>query len=427
MIIKNFKDLVTDNRKKLALSILETGFKAAMPDLALKKIVKRNYLQVNGNRIFLKNYSGIYVVAIGKASDLMTKTVNLLTKIDGGIVIIPQNTSSLVKSVKYKILRGGHPIPTGKSVKAAKATRDFLAKLQKTDLVIFLISGGASSMLSLPDGISLREKQVVTDLLLRSGADIHEINCIRKHLSQVKGGRLIESLRCKAIALVISDVIGDDLSTIGSGLTFCDKTTFHDAKNILAKYNLKNKIPENAWNRIDLGSKGLIPETPKKPKIRNHVILSNKNCLDAMAKHAKKLGFSTRVVPSISGNVKNAASRLSKLRPTRPQTCLIFGGETTVRVQGRGKGGRNQELVLHLLKRMSMQKKRFIVASAGTDGIDGGTSAAGAISSSDMLSGEIKKYLSRNDSYSYFTKYGGLIFTGPTHTNLMDIGLLLQG
>ncbi len=426
MIIKNFKEIATDNRKKSALSILETGFQAANPELALKKIVKRDYLQVNRNRISLKRYDRVFVAAIGKAADLMAKTVNSLTKIDGELVIIPQNTVSLIKSKKYKILRSSHPIPSKNSVKAAKITVNFLSKLKKTDLVIFLISGGASSMVSLPDGISLREKQTVTRLLLRSGADIHEINCIRKHLSQVKGGKLVENLRCNAIALVISDVIGDDLSTIGSGLTYCDKTTFEDAKNILVKYNLKNKIP-NTWKRIDLGSKGFISETPKRPKIQNHVIISNKNCLDAMARQAKKLGFSTKMVFTISGNVQNAASQISKLYSKKPQSCLIFGGETTVRVQGKGKGGRNQELMLRLLQKMSMKKTKFIAVSTGTDGIDGNTSAAGALVSSDMPTGEIKKYLARNDSHSYFQKHGGLILTGPTHTNLMDIGLLLQG
>jgi hydroxypyruvate reductase len=426
MNIKNFKELATDNQKKLVLSILESGFNAAMPNVVLKKIVKRNQLQIGGKKISLGKYDRIYTIATGKAADLMTKTLNSLTKIDGGIIVIPQKTNSLVKSRKFTILRGSHPIPNTQSVRAAKKTLEFLAKLQKTNYVIFLISGGTSPLLSLPDGISLKEKRAVSDLLLKSGANIQEINCIRKHLSKVKGGKLIESLKCKAIALVMSDVIGDDLSSIASGMTYYDNTTFSDAKRILVKYKLKNKIPKNVWRRIDLGAKKLILETPKKSKIKNYVIISNKSCLEAMAKNARKLGFATKVVPSVSGNVETAASKLSQLLSSKPMSCVIFGGETTVRVKGKGKGGRNQEMVLYLLKKLSKQNKLSIMTSVGTDGIDGNTSAAGAIITSDMPTKMIEKYLIKNDSHSYFKKYGGLIYTGPTHTNLIDIGLILR-
>ncbi|MGI0074302.1 MAG: glycerate kinase type-2 family protein [Nitrosotalea sp.] len=426
MIIKNFKKLATTHQKKLVLSVLESGLRAAMPNLVLKKIIKQNYLVLDKQKISLKNYGRIYVIAVGKAADLMTKTVNSLTKIDGGIVVIPQKTCSMVRSKKFIVLRSSHPIPDAKSVIAAKKTIDFLAKLQKTDFVIFLISGGASSLLSLPDGISIREKQTVTILLLRSGANIQEINCVRKHLSKVKGGQLVKFLRCQAVALVMSDVIGDDLSAIASGLTYYDNTTFQDAKKILIRYGLKNKVPKKVWQRIDLGARKLIPETPKKTKIKNYVISSNKNCLDEMSKTARKLGLVTKMKSPISGNVENAALKLTKLLPSKPRSCLIFGGETTVKVKGKGKGGRNQELILHLLNRLSKQKIKLLMTSVGTDGIDGNTPAAGAIVISDIAPKMIKKYLCDNDSYAYFRKYGGLIFTGPTHTNLMDIGLILR-
>jgi hydroxypyruvate reductase len=426
MIIKNFKKLATTNQKKLTLSVLESGLNAAMPNLALKKIIKQNYVVLGKQKISLKNYERIYVVAIGKAADLMTKTVNSLTKIDGGVLVIPQNTRSMITSKKFILQRASHPIPDYKSVIATKKTIDFLAKLQQTDFVIFLISGGASSLLSLPDGISIREKQAVTRLLLRSDANIQEINCVRKHLSKVKGGQLVEFLRCQAVALVMSDVIGDDLSSIASGLTYYDNTTFQDAKRIIIRYGLKNKVPKKVWQRIDLGAKKLIHETPKKAKVKNYVISSNKNCLDEMSSTARKLGLITKTVSQISGNVENAALKLIKLLPSKSRSCLIFGGETTVKVKGKGKGGRNQELILHLLNRLSKQKINLVMASVGTDGIDGNTPAAGAIVTSDMTSKMINKYLRDNDSYAYFKKYGGLIFTGPTHTNLMDIGLILR-
>ena len=426
MIIKNFKKLATDHDKKLALSILETGLNAAMPDMALKKIVKHNHLVIEKQKISLKKYDKIYVVAIGKAADLMCTAVTMLTRIDGGIVVIPQKTRSLIHLKKFTVLYGSHPIPNARSVSAAIKTLDFLAKLQEDDFVIFLISGGASSLLTLPDGILLREKQIVTDLLLKSGATIQEINCVRKHLSKVKGGQLVEFLRCEAVALVMSDVIGNDLSSIASGLTYCDNTTFHDAKRIIIKYGLKNKIPKRVWERIDLGVKKLIQETPKKAKIKNYVISSNKNSLDEMSKSAKKFGLVMKIASPISGTVEKAASKLVKMLPSKPGSCLIFGGEPTVKVKGKGKGGRNQELILHLLNRLSKEKTNFIMTSVGTDGIDGNTSAAGVIATSGNTSKGIKKYLSDNDSYAYFEKYGGLIFTGYTHTNLMDIGLILR-
>ena len=426
MIIKNFKKLATDYRQNLALSIIETGLNAAMPDSALKKIIKQNHLVIKKQKISLKKFDRVYAVAIGKSADLMLKTAISQTKIAGGIVVIPQKSRSLIKSKKFTILYGGHPIPNTKSVCSAIKTLDFLAKLQKDDFVIFLISGGASSLLSLPDGISLREKQIVTNLLLKSGANIQEINCVRKHLSKIKGGKLVESLMCQSVSLIMSDVSGDDLSSIASGLTYYDNTTFQDAKRILIKHGLKNKIPKNVWDRIDLGVNKLIQETPKKAKMKNYVISSNKNSLDAMSKIAKKSGLAPKIVSQISGNVESTASKLAKILPSTTNTCLIFGGEPTVKVKGRGKGGRNQELVLRLLNKLLKEKSNFIISSIGTDGIDGNTDAAGAMVISDNASKGIKKYLDNNDSYSYFKKYGGLIFTGPTHTNLMDIGLILR-
>ncbi|HXX05502.1 MAG TPA: MOFRL family protein, partial [Candidatus Bathyarchaeia archaeon] len=199
-----------------------------------------------------------------------------------------------------------------------------------------------------------------------------------------------------------------------------------DAKRILIKHGLKNKIPKNVWDRIDLGVNKLIQETPKKAKMKNYVISSNKNSLDAMSKIAKKSGLAPKIVSQISGNVESTASKLAKILPSTTNTCLIFGGEPTVKVKGRGKGGRNQELVLRLLNKLLKEKSNFIISSIGTDGIDGNTDAAGAMVISDNASKGIKKYLDNNDSYSYFKKYGGLIFTGPTHTNLMDIGLILR-
>jgi len=262
--------------------------------------------------------------------------------------------------------------------------------------------------------------------MLKCGATIHEINCIRKHLSKIKGGRLLDHLRSNGISLVMSDVVGDDLSSIASGITYYDKTTFSDAKKILKKYNLERSVPKSVLRHIDLGVRGKITETPKKQKIKNHVISTNKICLDAMNMRAKKLGFSTKVLNCISGDVKDLGMKIAKTLSDKNINCIIFGGESTVVVTGKGKGGRNQELVLYTAIDLTKQGKKAIIISVGTDGVDGKTDCAGAIWKSDQKIGKILPYLDKNNSYNFFKKYGGLVFTGPTGTNLMDIGLVLR-
>ncbi len=425
MIIKNFKLLTITKNKKLALSIIERGVSDSILNTTLEKNVKRDFLKIGRKKIFFERYGRIYLIAIGKSADLMTRTVDSLTRVHGGIVVIPDKTVSLIRKKKFTLIRSNHPIPTAKSVNAAKKIIEFLELLKETDLVIFLISGGASSLVSLPDGISLQDKQLVSRLLLRSGANIREINCVRKHLSKVKGGRLVGSLRCDAVSLVMSDVVGDDLSVIASGLTYCDNSTFYDAKKVLLKYNLKNLIPRAVWARVILGTKGMIQETPKKPKIPNYVIQTNRDCVDLMKTHARKLGFATKAIYSLEGNVSNVASKISKHVPYSNDFCLVFGGEATVEVKGKGKGGRNQELVLNLLKKLKDRDETLTMVSVGTDGLDGTTCAAGAIADSTAPLEPIDKYLNTNNSYHYFEKYGGLVIMGSTHINLMDVGLVL--
>ena len=292
-------------------------------------------------------------------------------------------------------------------------------------MVIFLVSGGGSALMSIPDDITLDDKIHVTDLLLKSGATIQEFNCIRKHLSKIKGGRLVEKIKCHAIGLVMSDVEGDDLSAIASGTTYMDDTTFEDAEKIIQKYNLKKKIPPEILNRISKGVKGEIPETPKQPKISNHIIASNRDCLKAMEEKASKLGYSVRTI-QIFGNIKDATRKIIKQIPEEQKSCLIFGGETTVEVLGKGTGGRNHEMVLRILKNTQNQKK-LVIASMGTDGIDGNTLFAGAITenfSADITM--IKDFLKNSDSGRFFQKRKSNIKTGFTHSNLMDIGVILR-
>ena len=425
MMIRNYKSLSTTIVKKHVLSILEAGLGAALPDIQLQKIVFHNHLLVSGKKIDLKKYGAVYVVAIGKAAYAMAKSVNSLTSVKQGLIVVPRKTKT--RPIKnFRMIYSGHPLPNKNSILAAKQLLEFVKGISPTDFVIFLISGGTSSLVALPDGITLEEKQIVTDLMQRCGASIREINCVRKHLSKIKGGKLVEYLSSQGISLVMSDVVGNDLSSIGSGIVYCDKTRFVDAKKILKKYDLENLVPAKVLQHIDLGIRGKISETPKKEKIKNHVILTNDLCLDAMNARAKEFGYSTKVLSGVSGSVKDLGAKIARTLIDKKINCVIFGGEPTVVVRGKGKGGRNQELVLHISSELAKNNCRAVVSSIGTDGVDGITDCAGAICNSDQNVDRITRYLAENNSYNFFKKYGGLIFTGPTGTNLMDIGLIIR-
>jgi len=301
----------------------------------------------------------------------------------------------------------------------------FLQNRKKDDFVIFLVSGGSSALLAMPEKITLNDKIHVTDLLLRSGATIQEFNCVRKHLSKIKGGKLIEHLKCQGVSLVMSDVEGDDLSTIASGTTYMDNTTFRDAVDIIKKYNLQNRIPSEVLHLLRNGLKEEIPETPKKEKIKNLIIANNSNCIEAMEVKAKELGYSVKKI-QVFGNIKDAVQQIIKNIPNKQKSCVIFGGETTVEVIGKGLGGRNQEMVLRILKN-TQKNNNLSIAAMGTDGIDGNTLFAGAITENIKIEPDIiKEYLKNSDSARFFQKQKSNITTGLTHSNLMDIGLVLQ-
>ena len=424
-MIRNFKSLSTTPAKKHLLSIIEVGLEAALPGVQLEKIIHHDNLFVPGKKIDLKKYDNVFVVAIGKAAYYMAESVNSLTSITRGLLVVTKKTKTTLAG-NFKVIQAGHPLPDKNSLVAAKKILEFLKDVKPDDFVIFLISGGASSLVALPDGITLAEKKIVTDLMLKCGANIHEINCIRKHLSKIKGGRLLEHLRSDGVSLVMSDVVGDDLTSIASGTTYYDKTSFSDAKKILIKYNLERSVPKSVLKHIDLGMQGKIAETPKREKIKNYIISTNKICLDAMNVRAKELGFSTKVLSCMSGDVKDLGMKIAKTLSDKKINCVIFGGEATVVVKGKGKGGRNQELVLYTAIDLAKQGTKAIIASVGTDGMDGKTDCAGAICKSDQKIDKIMPYLDENNSYNFFKKYGGLIFTGPTGTNLMDVGLVIR-
>ncbi len=425
MIIKNFKELSKNPKKKTALQILEAGLEAAKPQNSLKKILYQNRIELGKTKIKLNDFAHVYLVAFGKAADSMANSVDSITKIKDGIVVIPKGSNSLRLSKKYQIIKSSHPLPDKASVRAASAVLRFVQSKGKDDFIIFLVSGGSSALLSLPDRITLNEKINLTRLLLKSGANIQEINCIRKHLSQIKGGRLVENMQCSSVALVMSDVLGDDLTSVASGMTYYDKTTFNDALKILKKYNLQSKVSKNILKILKLGSAGKIPETPKSSKIKHFIIANNSTCIKEMVKKSKELRISSKTITTL-GDVRLLAKKIARLAPKKKNSAIIFGGEPTVMVTGKGKGGRNQELVLRLLQNLQNSKQSFIIASIGTDGIDGNTKYAGAISENlTSRANEKTSFLKTNNSSSYFQKHGGLINTGYTGTNLNDIGLIL--
>lgn len=406
-----------------ARKIIDAGLDAARNTGYIKKYITQNRLVCSGKLYHTSQYDKIWLVAMGKAADAMAKTAHDILHADGGIIVIPKNTRSVFHNKKFLVIYAGHPTPNQNSTHAAKKIISLLKNAGKEDLVVFLISGGSSSLVCSPAGITLPQKIKATKILLESGASISEINAIRKHLSGVKGGRLLENLHCDAISYVMSDVVGNDLSSIASGMTYCDKTTFSDCLDVVSKYNLGKKLPKSVLSRLCRGAQGKIGETPKKPRIPNQIIASNSDCLDIMSKKAKSLGYSAVIYPDVTGDVAQAAQKTLKKFKTSKKSCLIFGGETTVLVRKRGKGGRNQEFVLNIIPKLPANTT---IGSIGTDGIDGNTEYAGAIFDHAVDYDIIKPYLQNNDSNSFFKKFGGLIRTGPTHTNLQDIGIILQ-
>ena len=424
MIIQNFDDLATTDKKKECLEILDAGLQAADPKNIISKYVTPNEIKINGKSFNLEKYSSIYSVAFGKAGDSMTRALNAIVPIKSGIIVIPKGSKSIIKAKKFQIFNSRHPEPDQTSVKAAKEVMKFVQNKRSDELIIFLVSGGGSSLLAMPDDITLEDKIHVTKVLLKSGATIQEFNCVRKHLSKIKGGKLIENMKCHGVSLVMSDVEGDDLSAIASGTTYMDDTTYADASEILKKYKIRWKMPQEVLDLFKKRENEII-ETPKKAKIENFVIASNSNCLEAMKEKAEKIGYKVDTM-QIFGDIKEQVTKILEKISDEEKTCILFGGETTVKVLGKGMGGRNQELVLRLLKN-TQKLKKMVIASIGTDGIDGNSVFAGAITENIRIDLDVmKEFLKNSDSGRFFQKQKGNVITNATHTNLMDIGMILK-
>jgi glycerate 2-kinase len=434
-----------------ARAIFARLFKAALeavdPYRAVLRDVRIHHdtLLVGPHRYRLSTYRRIVAIGAGKASARMAQALErvLGRRLDDGLVVVKYGHRLPAKTVR--VIEAAHPVPDRAGLDAGRQVLDLAGTLTRSDLLIVLLSGGASSLLPVPaQGLTLEDKQSTTQLLLRSGATIQEINTVRKHLSALKGGQLAASTKAHVLTIVLSDVIGDDLGTIGSGPTAPDNTTFADAWAIIRRYRLSTAIPRPVSRHLRLGMQGRRVETPASgaavfTNVRHHIIGSNRGALDAASKAAVRRGLRTmaasstltgeaREVAKVFGAVGREIARYGK--PLSPPCCFLAGGELTVTVSGGGRGGRAQEFALAAALEIAGLKKVWLAAFA-TDGSDGPTDAAGAVVNGDTVARAVRHgidpvhTLLQNDAHTFFQRAGGHIITGPTGTNVNDLYLLL--
>ena len=436
--------------RRSVTAILTAAVRAADPTALVKRAlrVKNRRLLAGKTAYPLDKYQHVWVVGGGKAVVPMASALEQMVKsrINGGVVVTRYGHGGSLSRVE--VLEAGHPIPDRAGLAATQRVLELLKKAGEKDLVLFLVSGGASALLPAPvDGVTLTDKQVVTTLLLRAGATIQETNTVRKHLSHLKGGH-VATLAAPAtvLALVLSDVVGGDLASIASGPTVPDPTTFQDAMAILHHYELWDKIPQAVKDHLVQGSRSGSSETPKPNhpafvKVQNLIVGDIGVSVNAAAAQAKKLGFHPLVLStSLKGEARQVAQVFGAIvreviasdRPLKRPVAILAGGETTVKVQGTGTGGRCQEFVLAMALEIAGMKKVTAFAF-GTDGSDGPTDAAGAVADgttierAQALGFNAQRFLDQNDSYPFFHGLADTINTGPTRTNVADLYGVLIG
>ncbi len=378
---------------------------------------------------------GVFVFGAGKAAAALGRAIagGLEGERLSGRIIVKRGHVEEVRGVTVE--EAAHPVPDTASVAATRRLVEDLRRVPAGSRVLFLLTGGASALLVAPaSGIRFEAKARTNELLLASGADIHEINTVRKHLSAVKGGHLMPLVRdLRAAVLVISDVVGDDLTSIGSGPLTPDPTTFGDALEVLSRYDLVRRVPESVRRRLDAGAAGRIPETPSDARSAppHHILASNRRSLDAAAAEAARLGypvefFGRDLTGEVGGTARAFATRLAEVAARPGPAALLAGGELTLRVTGDGQGGRSQEFALVAARALDGTSGVALLAG-GTDGTDGPTDAAGAVvdggswARASELGLEPAAALARNDSWTVFDRTGELLRTGPTGTNVMDL------
>jgi glycerate-2-kinase len=438
-----------------ALALVRAALAAADPRAAVLRALSARSgsggptLTIRGSQRVVRGR--IAIAAIGKAAPAMSAgaleaLAPVVERLAWGLVVLPRGLACRLGAAGdgFEILESSHPVPDEAGVAAARRLVALVGGLDDDDLLLFLLSGGGSSLLPLPaEPVSLADKAAVTSLLLASGADITEINTVRKHLSDVKGGRLAAGCRGAVETLAVSDVVGDRLDFIASGPTVPDPTTFADALGVLVRHGLADRVPAAVRARLEDGAAGRVPETPKQLPDRHRagVIASNRIALDAAAAEAGRRGYVPRIVStSLTGEAREAGAAIAAaakeaLRDVRaggPPACLVWGGETTVTLRGSGRGGRNQEIALAAALEIDGLDD-VLIASFATDGKEGNTDAAGAFASGATIAAgenagcDASATLAANDSYTFLAAAGDLIVTGPTGTNVNDLGIALVG
>ncbi|MGB9683543.1 MAG: glycerate kinase type-2 family protein [Candidatus Bathyarchaeales archaeon] len=454
-IIKNREQLIQNGETKLdrrarelALKSLEAAIKAVDPKLIIKSkvLLEGSSLRVDGYIFDLKKFENVYVVGGGKASGSMAEALEALLgkKITDGFINVPRGSKHQTSIIRLN--EASHPVPDESGVEGAKRMLEMAEKAGENDLLICLISGGGSSLMPLPrDEITIADKKKITEDLLKCGATINEINTVRKHISGFKGGWLAKkAYPATVLNLILSDVLGDPLDFIASGPTVPDSTTFSDAVKVLKKYDLWDKAPKSIKKVLLNGEKRLIPETPKAndetfKKVFNIVIGNNRTASTAACETLKAEGLNAFLLTSLlEGEAKHVGTVLASLareivasgNPVQKPAGIVVGGETTVTVTGKGKGGRNQEIALAAALKIS-GLEGVVIASLSTDGVDGPTDAAGAVADGKTIAKaeaaglKAEEFLVDNNSYSFFSRLGDLIFTGPTGTNVNDVSIII--
>ncbi len=429
-----------------AVALIEAALDAVNPERAIRRLmqVRGDKLLVGGRVYPLAEYERVSVVGAGKASATMAQAVEgiLGDRIHQGLVITKYGQAQEYRGKKIEVAEGGHPTPDKAGWRAALRIAEMLKPLGEKDLVLCLISGGGSALLTLPaNAIDIEALQELTGQLLKSGATINEMNCVRKHLSQIKGGQLARmAYPATVITLILSDVVGSPLDVIASGPTVPDPTTFAEAWAVLERYDLTRELEPSIRGRLQAGMAGDVPETPKPGdpifrSVHNVVIASNETAAHAAVAKALERGYNALLLSTyVEGEARYVAAVLAAVgkecahsgRPLPPPACLVAGGETTVTVSGKGTGGRNQELALAAAIALDGWP-HIAVATLATDGGDGPTDAAGAFVTGETArrardSGlSPRACLEDNDSHRFFQHMGDLIVTGPTGTNVNDL------
>ena len=436
-----------EKTRQHAFEIFREAVEAANP----KKCVL-NYLSLDGDTLVvgskkynLSEFDSIYAIAFGKASAAMAEGVEkvLGDRLTGGMVVSNSQPRKNFKKLGFHLC--GHPVPDERSVSAANDVMSILGTAGEKDLVIFLISGGGSALLSMPSpGLTLDDMRKATAALLRSGVDKNGLNAVRKHISQIKGGGLLKkALPAHVVTLILSNVVSDKVDAIASGPTVPDSTTYEDAWRVVEALKIEHDLPPQVVVHLEDGRNGELPETLKEGEfdpelVQTLIVGSNIKSLSAAQKRAKKLGYNPLMLSSqISGEAKEVAKVIAGIAfdversniPVKKPGCLIFGGETTVTVHSMGQGGRSTETALSFC--MEIIGHDIVGLFCDTDGIDGPIDAAGAIcdGQSRLKAREIdvsaREHLAQNNSYDFFYRLGDLVITGPTGTNVMDIGIVI--